>query len=194
MRMSPGASRPASVSTVPSVIDPAGTIIHTARGAGMAAIKAGRDCAERPPWPSSSVRASAFGSKPITPWPARNSRCAMLAPMRPSPIMPSSMLPPDTSARCCAGRHDAAVTRVIPLFSRLVLRGAGRPDLARLWLDEEDGHDRMAAFDGMLYPGDALLDVGRVQCVLELRAQRRNHLVGTHLDGEHAIGVADGGI
>ena len=69
----------------------AGTIIHTWRGASRELTNSSID--ELPTIPSPVIVATASGdtSNPTQSWPARINRRTMLAPIRPSPIIPSCM-------------------------------------------------------------------------------------------------------
>ena len=68
---------------------PAGTITQTERGAVSFAARSSSEEAPVAPSPSSSEIASGLTSKATISWPSRIRRLAMLAPMRPSPTIPS---------------------------------------------------------------------------------------------------------
>ena len=87
MSVSPAASFEDSASMVSSVMAPAGTISHTTRGGFSMATSASSEAADFAPFSSMSLRAASAGSKPTIAWPPRIRRCAMLAPMRPRPII-----------------------------------------------------------------------------------------------------------
>jgi hypothetical protein len=70
-----------------SVIAPAGTMSQTTRGVFSFATISSSEAAVAAPFCSRAVRAAAAGSKPTTVCPPRIKRCAMLAPMRPKPII-----------------------------------------------------------------------------------------------------------
>src|SRR6185369_237138 len=75
----------------PSTAAPAGIISHKVRGGSSFATNASSDGADSAPFSSMLLRDGGLRSKPTTRWPPRPSRSAMLAPMRPRPIMPMSM-------------------------------------------------------------------------------------------------------
>src|SRR6185437_5879463 len=92
MMMSPLASRPPSVSTVSSVIFPAGSMTHTTRGFSASALAtASKEGDAVAPSFASSSRDLAFTSKTTQPCPACISRRHMLPPMRPKPMTPICM-------------------------------------------------------------------------------------------------------
>src|SRR5271168_4366053 len=92
MMVSPAASIGVRLVIVESVIAPAGTISHSTRGAFSFATSCSNEAADPAPFCSRAVRASAAGSNPTTVWPPRSRRCAMLAPMRPKPIIAICMM------------------------------------------------------------------------------------------------------
>src|SRR5690606_16362861 len=84
---SPGDSTSASVETTASVAAPAGTMDHTARGASSAPASPERSSTARAPASTSGAAEDGSRSYTTTSWPAASRRRAMLAPMRPSPII-----------------------------------------------------------------------------------------------------------
>src|SRR4051812_3413515 len=101
---SPGLSSSASSLTVARAGSPEGTITQTTRGAASASTRAGR---------LSTSRLPGEWSYPITSWPARRTRSAMLPPILPSPISPSCTMSSPLGAsriRCpsCPLRRVAA--------------------------------------------------------------------------------------
>ncbi len=91
MIASPASNLDASSFTVLSVISPAGTITHAARGLSSLETKSSSDSAPVAPSPARSSIAFGLTSKTTHSCPARISRRTMLAPIRPSPTIPSCM-------------------------------------------------------------------------------------------------------
>src|SRR5215469_6236305 len=88
MTMSPASSLPARSRSVASTTA-AGTINHTARGLCSLFTRSSSEAAGVAPSWATSFTDSALRSKTTHWWPAFCSRRAMLAPIRPSPIIPS---------------------------------------------------------------------------------------------------------
>src|SRR3989442_13048776 len=108
MRMSPGVRcgrRPPMVVATPA----AGTISQIARGVSRFLTRSATD--EAPKALSMTSSSTAFGdiSKTTHEWPPARSRRAMLAPMRPSPIIPS----------CTADSIDASIARRVQFSFRI---------------------------------------------------------------------------
>src|SRR3569623_579604 len=91
MIVSPDSSFLPRSSTVASVGPPAGTMTQMRRGFGIALIIASSESAPVAPSDASCFTASALRSYATIVWPFFMSRRAMLAPIRPSPIIPSCM-------------------------------------------------------------------------------------------------------
>src|SRR5271154_7220703 len=92
MKVSPFDIRGSSLAIVWSTGSPAGTMIHTARGAERFFTRSSRVVPPTEPAAVSFSVASLLKSNPTTLWPARRRRSAMLKPIFPSPIIPSSIL------------------------------------------------------------------------------------------------------
>src|SRR5215208_42699 len=87
---SPSSMSWARLSTVCCVGSPAGTMIHTARGAWRLDTRSSSDDAPVAPWPSASDTASSLKSKATTWWSeSRWTRWTILPPIRPRPTKPS---------------------------------------------------------------------------------------------------------
>src|SRR5947209_12071066 len=89
MMMSPACMTSASPSTVDSVASPAGTMIHTARGAFSLLTKSCKDALPVAPSFPNACTTSAERSLTTHSWPLRMSRRTMLPPIRPSPTIPN---------------------------------------------------------------------------------------------------------
>src|SRR3546814_10121255 len=132
-------------------MSPAGTIIQATRGAGSLPTSSSSDVADFAPKPSTSERASGFGSKPTTPWPPRTRRCAMFAPILPKPIMPSSIGLSSFCSRCVeGGRARAGLQdphRPLGSFLFLAPTGVGKTELtkalARFLFDDDNAMVRI---------------------------------------------------
>src|SRR3954447_1395932 len=157
MTVSSSSSSGTSASSVESTTA-AGTMMQMQRGFSSLATKSSIVCAPLAPSPSSVAIASALTSWTTQSWPPRISRRTMLAPMRPSPIMPTcicgllfvrgragpALLPGGRQHERLAGGHDE---RVLGVRGRRAVGGedrpavAGRPDLVRA--EREDRLDRV---------------------------------------------------
>ena len=110
--MSPGSSSGTSVCRTGSTAA-AGSISHTARGFDSIFTKSGRLVVPLAPFPTSCCTTSAWVSFTTQWWPAFIRRSTMFAPMRPSPIIPSSIaaLPADQCVAPVAHRVTAPVVK-----------------------------------------------------------------------------------
>src|SRR3954470_6885482 len=142
MTVSSASSSGTSLSSVGSTTA-AGTMMQIERGASSFATKSSMDGAPVAPSPSSAEIASALTSWTTQSWPPRISRRTMLAPMRPSPIMPTcicGLLVVSWSGRTVArflpgggqddrfpGGHDE---RVLGVGRRRAVGGEDRPAVA----------------------------------------------------------------
>ena len=107
MMTSPLESAGTSASIVLSTGPPAGTMIHTTRGALSCAQTSARSLAAAAPIPTCAFTASALRSYTTTWCPPCSRRCTMLPPIRPRPIMAS-----------CIERSPLRVIVVIPSEAR----------------------------------------------------------------------------
>src|SRR5918995_5269133 len=163
MTMSPGSISSASLSTVPWT-NPAGTMIQATRGFSSRATKSSSEVAPTAPSPASCSTMPASTSKTTTSCPSRVRRRERLAPIRPSPIIPSCMcvLPLDVPEVAVA--PDERVRRRVVSELRLGLGGelgddARREHLAELdtpLVERVDVPDRALRKDRMLVESDEL--------------------------------------
>src|SRR5579883_549710 len=91
MNVSPFCISGSSLAMVWSTGSPEGTMIQMARGAERFFTRSSRDETPREPASVSFFTASALKSNPTTLWPARRRRSAILPPIFPRPMMPSSI-------------------------------------------------------------------------------------------------------
>src|SRR4051812_17544421 len=110
MMMSPFPSSGASASTTLSTTA-AGTMTHTARGAGSLATRSAIVAAPEMPGPTAACTASACASNTTEATPARASRRTMLAPMRPIPIIPRFFMRTSSTIGLDHRRHLAQKVR-----------------------------------------------------------------------------------
>src|SRR5687767_3975424 len=92
MIVSPRDISSASARTVFSVGSPAGTMIHTARGACSCLTSSSSTVAPRAPFATLAATASALRSNATTSCPPRTRRVVMFAPILPSPTIPSCIV------------------------------------------------------------------------------------------------------
>src|SRR3954467_6088384 len=180
MTVSSPSSSGTSFSSVPSTTA-AGTMMQIDRGLSSLETKSSIVCAPLAPSPSSVAIASALTSWTTQSWPPRISRRTMLAPMRPSPIMPTcicGLLVVSWSGRTVArflpgggqddrfpGGHDERVLGVRP---RRAVGGedrpavAPRPHVARAQAEDRLDRDHGARVQRRVEPGDEHVRDGRL--------------------------------
>src|SRR4051812_204540 len=161
MTVSSWSSSGTSLSSVESTTA-AGTMMQMHRGFSSLATKSSIASAPVAPSPSSAAIASALTSWTTQSWPPRISRRTMLAPMRPSPIMPTcicGLLVVSWSGRTVArflpgggqddrfpGGHDE---RVLGVGGRRAVGGEDRPAVApRPHVARAEPEDRLDRDDG----------------------------------------------
>src|SRR5579875_2346757 len=144
MMMSPSSIRSATCCTTLSVM-PAGIITHATRGFSSFWTNSSSERAPTAPSPSSWLTVSALVSYATAVCPSRMMRRTMLAPIRPSPIMPSCMLLTLLASRAVAAdqRVGGAVVLQVGLSSAFELgRDSLRKHLAQLDAPLIEGVDR----------------------------------------------------